>query len=482
MLSRIASSQLKHIKLFQIDHVAHLVADMRLYNSAADLGNSKRFSSTNTNSNLRPKVEHKYYVSRSERADGKSQYEFENHHNDRLVKINRFCPTRELSYTPTHWERHKNPYRRIRHVLTIFSGTAMRRLAFPDLAITGSIAACLAYYNEILSPSMPMLIDGSTPLAGAATSAAGLLAAFRLNASYGRYEEARIFWGEINNSSRDLAGNALMWLHSPEQKKRMLKLIQAFPVTLHFHLNEKGGHYLMQRSDENFEEQKYAECYYELLDIYQDETNRDFVHLCNTYREKGHVPLAVTSCMRSIIADNMKDADPIYNRELDEQVQRIVGCIGMCERVLRTPIPTCFTRHTSRLFFFWSNLLPFAMYSSLGPLAVIPGSVLISFAVQGIEDIGVQLEEPFNILPIRQYSDGIFSGINSIESSYLLANSTTAISTGMSMGSIMNSSTYPIQSTAQEDQKRKGHNQSGNQGVTKNTRTLPYDEMLPKAA
>jgi hypothetical protein len=61
------------------------------------------------------------------------------------------------------------------------------------------------------------------------------------------------------------------------------------------------------------------------------------------------------------------------------------------------------------------------MYSSLGSVAIIPGSVMVSLSVLGIEDTGVQLEEPFNILPLREYSDGIFSGINSIERSFLIA-------------------------------------------------------------
>jgi putative membrane protein len=347
------------------------------------------------------------------------QFQFEDRHKDRLVKVDRFCPTRELSYTPKRWKLHKDPYRRIRHIQKFWSWSAVRRLAFPDLAVTATVATCLSYYNEIIAPQAPLLMEGSA-VSGAMT-AIGLLAAFRLNASYGRYEEARIFWGEINNSARDLAGNAMMWLKTQDQKKRMLKLIQAFPVTLQFHLNEKGGHYTMKRTDPDFEEQKYAEFYNELLDIYNDHLHHDFVQICRTFRQQGHVPLAVTSCMRTIITDNMHYADPIYNREMDEQVHRLVGCIGMCERVLRTPIPTCFTRHTSRLFFLWSNLLPFAMYSSLGSVAIIPGSVMVSLSVLGIEDTGVQLEEPFNILPLREYSDGIFSGINSIERSFLIA-------------------------------------------------------------
>lgn len=33
-------------------------------------------------------------------------------------------------------------------------------------------------------------------------------------------------------------------------------------------------------------------------------------------------------------------------------------------------------------------------------------------------NISVQLEEPFNILPLRQYSDGVFDGVDFIKSAY----------------------------------------------------------------
>jgi len=265
-------------------------------------------------------------------------------------------------------------------------------------------------------------MDGSA-MAGA-TTAVGLLAGFRLNASYGRYDEGRKFWGEINNSSRDLAGNAMMWLETKEQKDRMIHLIKAFPVALHWHLNHKGGHYHISKHSPTFKEQKYAEFYEEMKDVFDDDINNpDFIYICENYLKGTHLPLRISSTMRAIIADNV--SDPIYNREMDEQVQRLVGCLGMAERVLRTPIPVCFTRHTSRLFFFWSNLLPFALYPALGPLLTTPASLLVTYSIVGIEDIGVQLEEPFNILPLRQYSEGISDGCNNIRDSYIYQQKTT---------------------------------------------------------
>jgi predicted membrane chloride channel (bestrophin family) len=62
--------------------------------------------------------------------------------------------------------------------------------------------------------------------------------------------------------------------------------------------------------------------------------------------------------------------------------------------------------------------LPFAMYPLMGPLLPITVCLLTSFAVLGIEDIGVQLAEPFDVQPLRQYSDGIFDSINQTERNY----------------------------------------------------------------
>jgi len=77
-----------------------------------------------------------------------------------------------------------------------------------------------------------------------------------------------------------------------------------------------------------------------------------------------------------------------------------------------------FCRHTSRLLFIWSNMIPFAIYPVCGPFFTLPTTIGISYSLMGIEDIGVQLEEPFNILPLRQMSDGVYSGVDFVASVY----------------------------------------------------------------
>lgn len=97
MMIKIAPNQMKHLRPFQINLTSYLVADQisspRHQNSPPVLRNccQKWFSTTtNVNSILRPKVEGKYYVNRSERGKGKCHYLFEDENMDRLVKVREY--------------------------------------------------------------------------------------------------------------------------------------------------------------------------------------------------------------------------------------------------------------------------------------------------------------------------------------------------------------------------------------------------------
>ena len=134
--------------------------------------------------------------------------------------------------------------------------------------------------------------------------------------------------------------------------------------------------------------------------------------------------------MSEIIAAIDKKVHPVYIRELESNVQHLCKALGSSERVLKTPLPTGFSRHSSRLLFIWSNCLPFALYPLVGPLGTLPTALMTSYAVLGIEDISVQLEEPFDILPMRQYSDGTFDSIRAIEGSYVHHSVASPMDTG----------------------------------------------------
>ena len=81
--------------------------------------------------------------------------------------------------------------------------------------------------------------------------------------------------------------------------------------------------------------------------------------------------------------------------------------------MLRTPIPLGYTRYSVRFLWIWLSLLPFALVRTFNDFGVNtwwadkPQPVLllamgfISFIFLSIEDIAVQIEEPFAILPLE---------------------------------------------------------------------------------
>lgn len=115
----------------------------------------------------------------------------------RLARNDRTCPTRELNFSPDTWGLAKSPWRKWRHMRNLLKSSPFQRLSVPDLAGVAVVSVGLTAYNEIVAGGVAeAMLSMSAAGFGGATTAIGLLAGFRLNASYGRYEECRIFWGE----------------------------------------------------------------------------------------------------------------------------------------------------------------------------------------------------------------------------------------------------------------------------------------------
>ena len=97
------------------------------------------FSSAVGNVSIVPKVKARYYIPREDRSSNNEMIKRHLIFKDRLLKVSRQCPTRDLNYDTKAWERHKSPYRRLRHLLTIFNSFPFRRLIFPELTLTASV-------------------------------------------------------------------------------------------------------------------------------------------------------------------------------------------------------------------------------------------------------------------------------------------------------------------------------------------------------
>jgi predicted membrane chloride channel (bestrophin family) len=69
-------------------------------------------------------------------------------------------------------------------------------------------------------------------------------------------------------------------------------------------------------------------------------------------------------------------------------------------------MPLSYTRMTSRFIMLWLGLLPVALWGQLG-WGSVPSETFIALCFLGIEEIGVQIEEPFSILALEAICESV---------------------------------------------------------------------------
>ncbi len=89
---------------------------------------------------------------------------------------------------------------------------------------------------------------------------------------------------------------------------------------------------------------------------------------------------------------------------MEQLVGELVNCLGMAERILLTPVPASYSRHTSRFLSLYTLSLPFVLVHQL-QLLTVPAIAAICWGLFSIEEIGHLIEEPFspntNQLPLE---------------------------------------------------------------------------------
>jgi putative membrane protein len=212
----------------------------------------------------------------------------------------------------------------------------------------------------------------------------GLLLVFRTNTSYERFWEGRKLWGSVVNLTRNLARQMWVAIETPqpgdyEAKATAVRLLPAFAIAMKLHLRGEppDGELAELVGPERFTKLQTMnnpplEIAFWLADYLQTQQYRG--HL-NTYQ------LTVSL----------------------ETLDDLVDALGGCERILKTPMPVAYSIHLKQLLMLYCLALPFQMVDSVGwgtPFLV----ALISFAVFGIEEIGIEIENPFghdaNDLPL----------------------------------------------------------------------------------
>lgn len=99
--------------------------------------------------------------------------------------------------------------------------------------------------------------------------------------------------------------------------------------------------------------------------------------------------------------------------EIHQAVTIFEDDLGSSERLLTSPVPLFYSRHTARVVGIWLLLLPLALYDaysySWNHIVMIPATFVTSAFLLGVEELATQLEEPFTILPMQAFCDKIYN-------------------------------------------------------------------------
>jgi putative membrane protein len=99
---------------------------------------------------------------------------------------------------------------------------------------------------------------------------------------------------------------------------------------------------------------------------------------------------------------------------MDTNLTALSDAHGACERIARTPIPFAYAQHIKLFVTLWCFTLPFAIVDAMLSYTWLASSIL-AFALFGIDEIGVEIEDPFgyddNDLPVDRVAQTVATSL-----------------------------------------------------------------------
>jgi putative membrane protein len=212
--------------------------------------------------------------------------------------------------------------------------------------------------------------------------ALGLLLVFRTNASYERFREGRKMWGGMVNESRNLARTASTFLRDrPSAVEHIILWTAAFSYASMHSLRGAPG-----------------------LGPFAERLPK--AEVTETLAAQ-HVPLAVALRVSNRLAEERQGGHltDYVMMAIDANVQQLIDYLGACERIQKTPLPFAYVVHLRRALVLYCLTLPFALVEAFDWTTIIY-TLIVTYILFGIEEIGVEIENPFgtdyNDLPLEK--------------------------------------------------------------------------------
>ncbi|KAG7344515.1 bestrophin, RFP-TM, chloride channel [Nitzschia inconspicua] len=325
-------------------------------------------------------------------------------------------------WTHSTWQQHSRPphSRYARHVLRWHTSTTARQI-FPTVLISVAWAIVLS----LLSKRMPLFnamldqVHGSTTAVSLLTAPLALLLTLRANFSLSRLQEARALLGRLVLHCRTLSG--LLRVYTLPNAPRTTMAAAR-------HLALLGWSVKAFARGESCEES--AKTFSTLLD---DATTNWLIQgdLSNGLSLPANDPnnrlpkyqppsrIALTGRLRKLCAIALDESEQCTGSCLttpqlliEEQIVNLEQIVGGCERLHSSPIPPTYSRHLSRVMSMFLFFMPVGLVaSSMSLINTVLISTIASYVFVGIDEVGMEVENAFSLLPLQQLASAAHVGV-----------------------------------------------------------------------
>jgi putative membrane protein len=206
-----------------------------------------------------------------------------------------------------------------------------------------------------------------------------IIIGFRTNASYDRYREGRMLWGELLAAARSLARSLEGQIDTPrfEQQTSERRLVCCVIATLH------ALRHALRGTDPREDLAPWI----------------DAALLNNMANERLSAARLLDEASRELRALATSGRLTDYARvTLQQDLAHIQRQSSGCERLQTTPIPFAYSLLVHRTISVYLLLLPFGVVDSCGAMTPVV-SLVMAYTFFGLEAVGSQIEEPFGLLP-----------------------------------------------------------------------------------
>jgi len=294
------------------------------------------------------------------------------------------------------WVNHRQSSSKVfDNLQSMFFSGVVRQLR-PQVGAVTAVAAFVMGWNmgavELAASNniwLPTLILPTVPFT-LSSPALGLLLVFRTNAAYTRWMSARDSWSRMAAHSKNLVRMGSIFSSDQAAVKELSKASWLYCRTV-----------MNRLSSPDEDEEQYRK---DVIERYQNSSIGTRI-----IKSKDRVMAAWKQL--SLQLHSLPASDPKALIETDKSIIVLGECTSICEKVYSSPVPLVYTRHTARFLSLWALTLPCALYSSFlaqdQVWATLPASSILAFFLFGVDELAMQLEEPFSILPMSYFCQDI---------------------------------------------------------------------------